>query len=41
MQHTHVEPLEDGHALTGAAATALPVVHGGVHAAEVRRQSEI
>lgn len=36
MQH-----LKYCHSLTGAAPTALPVVHGGVEPIEVSGQSEV
>lgn len=38
---THVEFLQYGDSLTGAAPTARPVVHRGVEAIEVGRQSEV
>lgn len=41
FENTHMERLENGHPLTGAAPTALTVVHGGVEAIVVSRQIEV
>lgn len=38
---THVKHLENCDPLTGAAATALTFVHGGVEAIVVSRQIEV
>lgn len=40
LMYTHMQHFENGDTLTGAAATALPVVHCGVEALEVGCQSE-
>lgn len=39
--NTHMQHLQYCHSLTGAAPTALPVVHSGVEPIEVSRQSEV
>lgn len=41
FENTHMEHLEDCHPLTGAAPTALTVVHCGVEAIVVSRQTEV
>lgn len=41
LENTHMERLENGHPLTGAAPAALTVVHGGVEAIVVSRQIEV
>lgn len=41
FESTHMECLENGHPFTGAAPTALTVVHGGVEAIVVSRQIEV
>lgn len=41
FETTHMEHLEDCHPLTGAAPTALTVVHRGVEAIVVSRQIKV
>lgn len=41
FDHTHMQHLEYCHSLTGAAGTALPVVHSGVEPSVGSLQSEV